>query len=285
MRYSLPTSVFLLFLCCFAAIQTLCGQIAAHQLSSPRIGVVRYADGSLYLLYGLPGSYLIGPRVLDGTDAASFSKQGGIVSRKGTLALLRADLSTAQTFEATGETSPILGINDDLTTAIAWLPSVQKLVHWNGQSFASVSVPDLLREGEVSFVSKSDNRTASLLLHSPDGSVNEASVSLGTGQLVSVMPITGAHGRAFRQGSFVLFSDNRNLTITTPSNGNTKQIPISGGNLKMERISSDCLHVRSLTSQRDWVLHFHNGDFDLEELPPPPSSDLSSAVPVSEVVR
>ncbi len=285
MRQSFPPFVFLLFLSCFAAIQTLCGQIAARQLSSPRVGVVRYADGGLYLLYGLPGSYLVGPRVLDGTDDASFSQGGGIVARKGSIALLRSDFSTLGTFEMAGENNPLLGINDDLTTAIAWLPSTQRLVHWNGQSFASVSVPDILREGEVSFVSKRDGKTASLLLHSSDGSVSEASISLATGQLMSVMPLAGAQGRAFRQGSFVLFSDNHNLTITTPSNGNTKQLPLPGSDLKIERISSDSLHVRSLTARRDWVLHFHNGDCDLEELPPPPSSDLSPVVPAEAVAK
>ena len=271
MRYPFSPFVFLLFLSCFAAIQILCGQIAARQLSSPRVGVVRYADGSLYLLYGLPGSYLVGPRVLGGTDDASFSQRGGIVARKGLITLLRPDLSTVGTFETAGESNPLLGIDDDLTTAIAWLPSTQRLAHWNGQSFATVSVPDTLREGEVCFVSKRDGQTASLLLHSPDGSVSEASVSLATGQLISVMPLAGAHGRAFRQGSFVLYSDNQSLAITTPANGNTKQLPLPGSELKMERISSDCLHVRSLTARRDWVLHFHNGSFDLEELPPPPS--------------
>ncbi len=206
--------------------------------------------------------------MLDGADSVSFSGRGGLVARKGSLALLRSDFSAAGIFE-TGESNPLLGMDGDLTTAIAWLPSTQKLVHWNGQAFASVSVPDLLQEGAVSFVSKRDNKTAVLLLYSPDGFVSEASVSLETGQVTSVTSVAGAHGPSFRHQSFVLYWDNHDLAITTTANGNTKKFPLAAEDVRMEQVSSDCLHLRSLTAQRDWLLHFRNGDFDLAELPMP----------------
>lgn len=268
------TFAFLILLSCFATLQVLRGQVAAHQLSAPKIGAVRYASGDVYLLYGLPGSYVIGPRVLDGADAVSFSERGGLVARKGSLALLRSDLSTAAAFE-TGESSPVLGMDGDPTTAIAWLPTAQKLAHWNGQAFVSVSAPDLSREGEVSFVSKRDSKTAVLLLHSPDGFVSEAFVSLETGQVTSATTIAGAHGPSFQYQSFVLYPDSHELVIATPANGNTKRLPLATDDLKIERASSDCLHLRSMNTRRDWLLHFHNGDFDLAELP----------VPSAEVVK
>jgi hypothetical protein len=269
MKYSFATFVFVLLLSCFAMLQVLYGQVAAaNQLSAPRVGVVRYADGGVYLLYGLPGSYVIGPRVLDGADSASFSERGGLVARKGSLALLRSDFSLVGTFE-TGESNPLLGMDDDLTKAIAWLPSTKRLVHWDGQAFAAVSVPDLSREGNIGFVSKRDNRTALLLLHSSDGFASEASVSLETGQVTSVTVIAGAHGHSFRHGPFVLFPENHDLVITTPANGNTKRFPLAADDLSVERVSSDCLHLSSSATRRDWLLHFHNGDFDLAELPPP----------------
>jgi hypothetical protein len=268
MKYSFATFVFVLLLC-FATLQTLCGQIAAaNQLGAPRVGVVRYANGVVYLLYGLPGSYVTGPRVLDGADEVSFSERGGLVARKGSLTLLRSDLSTAGTFDA-GEINPLLGMSGDLTTAIAWLPSAQKLVHWNGQAFVSVSAPDLAREGNVSFVSKRDSKTASLLLHSPDGFVSEAFVSLEAGQVLSVTAIAGAHGPSFRHKSFVLFLDNRDLVITTPVNGATKRFPLAAEDLRFAEAASDCLHLRSSKAQRDWLIHFHGGGLELTELPTP----------------
>jgi hypothetical protein len=269
MRYSFATFVFVLLLSCFATLQVLCGPVAAaNQLSAPRVGVVRYVSGGVYLLYGLPGSYVIGPRVLDGVDGISFSERGGLVARKGSLALLRSDLSTAGTLE-TGESNPLLGMNGDLTTAIAWMPSAQKLAHWNGQAFAAILVPDLSQEGEVSFVSKRDSKTAVLLLHSPDGFVSEASVSLETGQVTSVTAITGAHGSSFRQQSFVIFPDSHDLVITTTANGDTKRLALAADDVRVERVSSECLHLWSLATKRDWLLHFRGNDFDLAELPPP----------------
>jgi hypothetical protein len=267
MRYSFATFIFVL-LSCFATLQALCGPVAASQLSAPRVGVVRYTSGGVYLLYGLPGSYVIGPRVLDGADSVSFSERGGLMVRKGSLSLLRSDLSTAGMLE-TGESNPLLGMDGDLTTAIAWLPSSQKLAYWNGQAFASVSVPDLSREGSVSFVSKRDSKTAVLLLHSPDGFVSEASVSLETGQVTSVTAIAGAHGPSFRHQDFVLFLDNHELVIATPANGNAKRLALAADDVRVERVSSDCLHLWSLATKRDWLLHFRSNDFDLAELPLP----------------
>ena len=271
MRYSCFTFVFALLLSCFAVLQALCGPVAAaNQLSAPRVGVVHYAGGGVYLLYGLPGSYVIGPRVLDGADSVSFSAQGGLTARQGLLTLLRSDLSTAGTLQ-TGESNPVLGMDGDLTTAIAWLPATQQLAHWNGQAFASVPTPDLAQEGDVSFVSKRDSKTAILLLHSRDGSVSEASVSLETGQITSVTPIAGAHGPSFRQQSFLLYTDHHDLAITTQANGDTKKFSLAADDVRVERASSDCLHLRSAKTQRDWLLHFHNGGFDLAELPAPPA--------------
>lgn len=267
MKHSFVAFAFALALSCFATLQIFCGQIAAaHQLSSPRVGVVRYADGGIYLLYGLPGNYVLGPRVLDGADVASFSEWGGIVARKGSLTLLGSDLSPMGTFEA-GERVPLLGIDSDLSTAIAWLPATQKLVHWDGQAFASVSVPDLSREGEVSFVSKRDPKTAFLLLHSSNGSVSEASISLQTGQVLSVATVMGAQGLSFQYRSSIIFLDHRDLVIAAPSNGSTKRFPLDVDDLRVEQVSSECLHISSTATRRNWLLHFHNGDFEVAELP------------------
>lgn len=284
MRHPVVISVCVQLLSCFAALQVLCSGIAAaSQLSSPRVGVVRYADGGLYVIYGLPGSYVVGPRMLDGVDEASFSSQGGLVARQGSITLLNPDFSTAGTFAA-GDSKPVLNIEGDLKTAIAWLPSAQKLVHWKEQEFVSVSAPDVLREGDVTSLSKRDDRTALVLLHSANGSVSEAAVSLETGQLISVIPVGNAHGRAFRQKSFVLFEDKGELVMTNPLSGDNRRTAIAGNSFEVERASTDGLHVKSKADQRDWILHFREDGFDISELPPPAPS-VSSVVPMAEVVK
>jgi hypothetical protein len=256
-------------LSCFATLQILCGQVAAtHQLSAPRVGVIRYASGDVYLLYGLPGNYVIGPRVRDRVDALSFSERGGLAARQGSLMLLRPDFSTTASLQ-TGESSPVLGLDSDLTTAIAWLPSAQKLAHWNGQAFVSVSVPDILREGEVSLVSKRDDKTAVLTLHSVEGTVTEVTISLETGQVLSVTTIAGAHGPSYRYQSFVLCTIDHHLAMVIPADSNIKKLPLIADDWEFEQASSDCLHLRSKATRRDWLLHFHNGGFDLTELPAP----------------
>src|SRR4051794_1150696 len=108
---------------------------ASGQVNRPRVGVVRFADSSMHLVYGLAGNYLVDKTSLGSADVASFSDQSGIVSSGGTLTLLDQDLWPVASFES-GEVRPVVNTEGDNSTAVAWLPATHRLVHWNGKSWS-----------------------------------------------------------------------------------------------------------------------------------------------------
>ena len=135
LRWALPV--------CFAA-----GLLPA-QVSIPRIGLVRYADGSVWAVNGLKANFVLGTRLMTGVTAASFSDAGGLVAIPGEIDLLRLDGSVVGRYR-TDETQPVLNIPGALTSATIYLSSSHTLLRWNGTSFdaSDAEIPDLVfRQG------------------------------------------------------------------------------------------------------------------------------------------
>ncbi len=250
-----------LFLCLAASL--------AAQISAPKVGVARYADHSVRAIYGLPAAFLVGERLTAPADAISFSDSGGLVSRGGKIQLVRRDGSVVTEHDS-GETAPVLNIDGDLTTAIAWLPSRHALLHWNGRSFVLTPLTSAISENVTSLHVQSAH-SAKLLLATPDGHVLEATVSLDTGDLMSINPLPGVRAPAVQQYSFLVFHDKRGLEIQS-ADGTLRSISLPASDLTIERMSSDFLHLVSSATQRSWVLHLTAASLNLSLLPALPEA-------------
>jgi hypothetical protein len=115
---------------CFAA-----GLLSA-QVGIPRVGLVRYADGSVWAVNGLKANFVLGTRLLTAVTAASFSDSGGLVAIPGEIDLVRVDGSVVERYK-TDEAQPVLDISGALPTATIYLPSTHTALHWNGSSFGA----------------------------------------------------------------------------------------------------------------------------------------------------
>lgn len=106
------------------------------QVGTPRIGLVHYADGSVWSVNGLKANFVLGTRLFEGVSAASFSDAGGLIALPGEIDLVRLDGSTIGRYQ-TNEPHPVLDIDGDLTSATVWLPQQRVSLHWNGSEFAA----------------------------------------------------------------------------------------------------------------------------------------------------
>lgn len=107
---------------------------ACAQVSTPRIGLVRYTHGSVWTVNGLKANFVLGKRLFTSVSAASFSDTGGLIAVPGEIDLVRLDGSVVGKCP-TEEPAPILDISGDLTTASVLLPATHMLLRWNGNSF------------------------------------------------------------------------------------------------------------------------------------------------------
>ncbi len=121
-RWALPV--------CFAA-----GLLHA-QVGAPRIGLVHYADGSVWTMNGLKANFVLGTRLFTAVNAASFSDSGGLIAVPGEIDLVRLDGSVIGRYQ-TDEQQPVLDISGGLTSATVLLPSKHTQIRWNGSSFVA----------------------------------------------------------------------------------------------------------------------------------------------------
>ena len=236
------------------------------QVGTPKIGVARYADSSVRTVFGLSDNFIVSAQTLASADAASFSDSGGLLSKSGHIQLIAPSGKILAEYNS-GEPMPVLNVDGDLTSAIAWLPTRYALVHWNGKSFVSTTVNARLL-GSVTAVRAGNSKTARLLLAEPNGVVSEAAISLDTGDLVSLNVLPGIVPPAFVQHGFVLFHDEHGLEIASAS-GALRTVPLAASDLTFERMSSDWLHLASRSMKQNWALHLTNTILELSELPPP----------------
>src|ERR1700685_349139 len=207
----------------FSIALLICPAALVAQLSVPKVGVARYADRTVRGINGLDSNMLAGNQVLYSADAISFSDAGGLVSIAGRIQLITAQASVTGEYTS-NESSPVLNIDGDLTTASAWLPSRSLLVYWNGQSFAQTSVNNADLPGKVTALQAVGGTVAKLLLSDASGNVWQASVSLVTGNVTSVNLLPGIKGPAFQQYGFLVFHDSNGLQGQAP-NGAGRNLP------------------------------------------------------------
>lgn len=269
--------VFLLFVSVWPA-----AWLEGGQVDAPRVGVARYSDNSVHTVFGLPGDFVISNQVIGSADAVSFSDSGGLLAKNGRIQLIEPSAAVIAEYES-GESAPLLNVDGDLRSAIAWLPARHSLLHWNGKSFVVTDVASAL-PGVVTSLCLENASTAQLLLAEKGGVVSEATISLETGYLISLNVLPGIAGPAFRQHSFVLFHDERGLEIVSGSSA-PHALPLSATDLIFERMSSDWLHLASASSKQNWILHLSKTALELSELPALPARALASPGTIAQEIQ
>jgi hypothetical protein len=234
------------------------------QISSPKIGIARYPDGSFHTIQGLPDNMIVAELPLDAADAASFSDSGGIISQNGTIRLLGPDFAIVAEYPVPEK--PLLSIDGDLTSALAWLPNSHTLLHWNGSTFDSLGVADSDLEGTVTDLQSASTKQARLIVLHPDKSVSRLTISLRSGNLVSSEPLPGVMGYTVGQAFFFVFTIDKELVIDN-LHGYRRSVAMPASDLQIERMSNFWLHLYSPSLQQNWALHLTQADLKLSMLP------------------
>lgn len=257
----------------------LAGSIPA-QLSAPRIGVARYANRTVRIVYGVPANFIVADQMFDSADAISFSDSGGLVAKDGKIQLFARDQRSPLGEYASGTDVPVLNIDGSLSTAVAWLPASGVLLHWTGQSFTPTQIAPGVISGAVSSLRLTGPDTVELLATQGSGEVLKIKVSLQSGNLVSSDPVPGVQGPAFQQANFVVFHDEQGLEIES-AGGVRHTLALAAADLTIERMSNDWLHLSSSSMKQDWALHLSNAALDLSALPGLATKPFARLIPGS----
>jgi hypothetical protein len=221
------------------AAVALCGQtLPAPHIDTPRVGVVRSADGSIRPVLGVPGSFVVGESISTAAQSASFSDKAGIIAYQDHVAVMDADLNVLGERALSGPV--IVGIIDAVSTAVAWLPETKTLLFWNGKDFSetrTAGIPD----GVIWSIQRHGDQA---VLMSVDLQIT---VNINTGNLIDC--------RAFAADELRLAA---------------KAVGQNTNDLTLERMSSGFAHVLSRSDARSWVLPttvLHGSEERIWELP------------------
>jgi hypothetical protein len=253
----------------FVLLFSLLAELLQAQVDTPKVGFARYADKSVRAIFGIHADFVVERQERGSADALSFSDSGGLIARNGMIQLRNSDYSLVAEYNS-GEAAPLVNVDGDPTTAIAWLPDRRALLHWNGKTFDLVETNANGLFSRVTSVWVQNARTAKLLISEQGGAVSEATVSLVTGDIIALQLLGGVQAPAFHHQSFVLFPDKHGLVVA--SGASIRTIPLTAGilaikDLAIERVSSDWLHISSAGIPQNWILHLTGGVLEISELP------------------
>ena len=243
------------------------------QVNAPSIGVAKYLDNSVHAVFGVHDNFLVRSEAIGRADAISFSDFGGLLASHGHIQLVGPSFAVLAEYDS-GEATPLLNIDGQLTTAIVWLPSQAALLYWNGTTFVVTDLRDQ-PPGHVTSVQLASPKAAKLLVTEPGGIVSETTISLETGNVISLRVLPGVEAPAFEQGTFLLFPTEHGLEVKS-GNGVLRTLPISATDVAVERMSSDWLHLTSASTNQHWVLHLNERTLEISELPAIPASPATA---------
>ena len=232
------------------------------EVGAPQIGVVRCSDGSVRAVYGLAANFIVASKPFASADAVSFSDRAGLMAKNGTIRLVKADGVALAKYES-HESKPVLNVDGDAESAIAWLPSEHALLRWTSAGFRLYPLAPL--DGRVTSLKADGPDRAQLLILNNDGSTSRATATLSTGELVGADAIPGASGPAFAQQSALISHEPKGLAIET-ANGLRQTVSVPG-DVTIERMSSEWLHLSSVSTNQDWALHVAGLQAELFVLP------------------
>lgn len=253
---------------CSSALIVLTAAYSTAQVKPPAIGIARLSDGSLRTLYGLPANVVVDSRSLGSFDAASFSDQAGLVAKGGRIQLVNTIFTAMGEYDS-DEPQPLLNVDGDATSAVAWLPSSHSILHWNGESFVIQAVSGLDESLKATSVRVAGREIAQLLMTNPQGAVMEASVALESGNVTSVKWLPGIQGEAFWQGPNLLLKDEDGLAVMG-ANGVVRTVgTVTADGIDFQHISSSWVLVTSRSDSRMWAVHVSGQEIGMSEVPAP----------------
>jgi hypothetical protein len=240
------------------------------QLSVPQLGFARFADGSVHAIQGVAANLIVSPRAVATANRASFSNAGGLTAKNGLIQLWDASGKQLASYQS-DEALPLVNIDSSLQTAIAWLPSSHVLLTWDGTTLVARPLDDAGFEGTVTFVRLESAAIAQFFLVQANSKVAKASVSLPSGRLISSDILPGPHGVLFVQSGWILSQSDEGLVAEMPD-GYRQTIsllrnPLLTGDLTIERMSTDWLHVSSQATGASWAIFLSGTKLNVSVMP------------------
>ena len=263
--------------------------LVSAQVTAPTVGLARYRDHAVRALYGLPGNFVVAKSNFASAAALSCSTSACLLADNNRLSLLLLDGSLIASQDL-DQSLPVLSLDGDRSTALAWLPASHVLLYWNGRAFTSLPLDQVAPMGTVTSLMPGERSSVSFLVTQLDRTVSRVQVSLPHGEIISSDFLPGVQGPAFEVAGQIVWLDDRGLMLQDASGRTNGPLAMAGlppgfaslfaTDLTCERMSSDWVHLFFLSRPTDWALHLTGPQPSVSVMPGlPPARSVLLAVP------
>jgi hypothetical protein len=230
---------------------------AQSSIAPPELGFVADAARALRPVYGVAGSFVLGPAVAGGVSNAAFS---------GSLGLLKTDSSLAA-FDARGALlgstpapagSALFAFAADGTAALAYLSAGAQLVEWSGAQFATIPL-DPQPDGDVIAIGF-PSATAAVLIVERERGIWELNISLNGGGETSQDALPGIHAPVLPLASDGLLYTDHGVAVIRRGDGSQVRLP---GPLprqfSLQQLGRDWVELSDLQGPARFAIHTATG--------------------------
>ncbi len=226
------------------------------QVSAPSPGLARNGAFPIQTIYGVAGSLVANPSMLGSADALAFADCFGIIAAGGQVKLLRSNGSDLGHFE-TRENHPVLNLDSDPASAVAWLPASHSLLWWVNNQWQQAAIDGLPEGAAVTSLARDSADSARLILSQTGSSALAVTISLPQASVTSIDLLPGVRGPAFQFGSKLIWADEQGLVIASAAGPVEHTLPLpAAGLFSAERMSSQWVHLYfPAGGGTHWALH------------------------------
>lgn len=245
-------------------IASLLAAIAAAQpaIRPPQVGFSGGADGTLRPVYGVAGSFILGPPVASKVISQAFSGSLGLLKTDATLVAFDGEVFASMDAAA----GPALfAFSPDGVTALAYVASSNTLVEWGGGKFSTVPFP---RERDTVVAIAMPNAFDAAMIIDRNGDLWESWLELGHASVSSQRALAGVRAPllALASGDFV-YGDASGIVVRKPDNSEVHVAARLPAKFSLQQMGSDWLELADLESGRRFAIRISSGHERLFQLP------------------
>lgn len=226
---------------------------------SPRIGFVQDAAHSIRPMFGLAGNFLAGEAVVTDVVSSAFSGSFGLLKTDSALILADDAGRTIVSLDAPSGAA-LFGFSRNGAPALAFFPSKNLLLQWNGTAFDPVAFET---RDPVLSISSPDPGFADLIVQRDD-TLWEVRIQLSGGQTLRQAALVGVRPPALLLASGdLIYRDSGGLVIRKPGQSEV-QIPVDlPGQFQFRQMSSEWIQINDIAVR---ITPNREGVFSLPEV-------------------
>lgn len=163
---------------------------AQHAIAPPQLGFMQDASLALRPVYGLAGTFILGPSITGPILSEAFSGSLGLLKTDSSLAAFNSQGKVLASMDVSGGPA-LFAFSPSGITALAYIASSNSLVEWRGSAFSRVSFHPVA--DTVLAIAFPDSLTATLIVQRSADRLWEVHVPLGALETLAESALAGVH--------------------------------------------------------------------------------------------